>query len=258
MKSEIPGLVMANFDVRYERSHGIHEFETRDDMPVTGLSYPTWEEFADALEQLPDVQGYIVGPELITSPVPLDLIQAMKDTVESRIEHVRNDSARRAWARTVFGTPQYVEKSLPQNAALAVFAGNIIGKHTKLEPSFSEAGLLGVDLNDHVTEAFDIPQHGAILCSDLMQAAVCSPYPERANELIKPSVKTLIALSCWGVPTTYTVQGTQEEHCRSALESSVGYIFGGYPSIDEIIMVDRAIPGTNMEPFNAHFTRTAA
>ncbi len=253
---------MSNFEVDYRRTHGVHEFEMADGMPVTVLSAPTWEAYANMLVDLPDTQGYIVSPELMTSPVPLDQAANMPAQIAMRAEVVRELSRNHPYARLLLGTARFTEASKkPFNGVAAYMHGQEIGWQGK------QFGVLGeweyFEPARSQTRAFDIATHGLLICAELMRAGARgqrnSPskgYAERAAESIPPSVRSLVVVSCWGVPSEPLgpVPDSPEERYKQALERSAEAIFSNY-LIDEIIVADRAIVGHGVEPFNAHFKR---
>lgn len=255
------------FVVDYRRVHGVHEFEMRDGMPVTVLSAPTWEEYEAALTELPDTQGYIVSPEIMTSPVPLDQISSMRIDIKERDEIVREASKKHPYARLLLGTARYPniygDDQKPYNGVTAYMQGQEIGWQGKKEGSWGEWEYLrsaaGIE-----SRAFAIPSHGLLVCAELMFAAArgISNNPEegyapQAAEMIPPSVESVVMMSCWGVPFEYHEEYPipPEDRYRDVLEQGVRMIFECYGRVEEIIVADRAIVGHGVEPFNAHFKR---
>lgn len=253
-----------NFEVDYRRAHGVHEFELRDGMPVTVLSLPTWEEYVDTLAGLPDTQGYIASPELITSPVRLEQISDMKTEIEARAETVRELSRNHSYARLLLGTARFTnDNPKPFNGVTAFMSGQEIGWQGKAEGSWGEwehvQSAMGVP-----GEALSIKEHRLLVCAELIAAAArgirSNPedgYAPRAAEMIPPSARSLVVMACWGVPFDHH-QGyliAPEDRYRDALERCVSMIFERFYRVEEVVVADRAIVGHGVEPFNAHFRR---
>lgn len=252
-------------EVRVEREHGIHQYETLDGMQVTGISAPSWEDCEAALQTLPTTDGYVVTPELITSPVPLDEIASLHAEVLQRIRTVREISQRHLWTRFLLGTALFNEfEPRPTNSVVALMTGREIGRQHKRGASWGEAEHLHVSY-DHVDgRAVDKPSHSVLVCAELGAAAALGPPDIRqrtharvkADQLIPPETRTIIAMSCWGVPRHEgDTPEVVEAICGDVLGHAVTNIFEFYPNVQELIMVDRAIPEIGTQPFNFHAQR---
>lgn len=73
-----------SYEIDYRRSPGLHRFDLADGTPLDAIAVSTWEEFERIFTKLEPISGYIVSPELITSPVPIDQIKQMRVTIEER------------------------------------------------------------------------------------------------------------------------------------------------------------------------------
>ncbi len=256
--------------IRYVREHGVHQFGAVNGVEVTGISVPTWEDFETALDELPPTDGYIVSPELITSPVPLDQVAGMQKTIEERTEWVRDISARHRWARILLGTATFdpVEE-LPRNSVLSLFGGNEIGRQHKIGAAQGEGTYFHYDWNlEKPGRALDIDSQRLLICADMAEAAgaaVLASQPnfghrrERADRIIPPAARTIIAVNCWAVPISdrriTASPRVIENVCQKSLDGVTRTIFASFPALRELIMVDRAIPELGTRPFNAHFKR---
>ncbi len=256
--------------VRYVREHGVHQFRAANGMQVTGISEPTWEDFEAVLDGLPPTDGYIISPELITSPVPLDQVAGMQKTIEDRTEWVREISERHPWARVLLGTATFdpVEK-LPRSSVLAFSGGKEIGRQHKISAVRGEHELFHNDWDiEKPDTAVDNDSQRLLICSDMAAAATIgflaekpdyAAISERKDRIISPAARTLIAVNCWAVPISereITVSPRAiESACQGLLDDTTRKIFDSFPGLKEIITVDRAIPDLGTRPFNAHFKR---
>lgn len=257
-----------HFTARVEREHGVHEFTLRDGMTVTGISAPTWEEYAAAIESLPvPTDGYVVSSEFITAPVPLEEIAGQHRQINERLAWVRSMSEHRPWTRFLVGTAQFSEfDPRPTNSVVALFAGKQIGQQHKKGGSWGESEYLDISFDHTDLRAVDIPAHGVIVSAELAEAAAANLYVgrrqrsessrRRHERLIPPQTRSLIAVSCWGVPPVANMTPEALEiKCATVLAQSVDHIFAYYPNVAEIVMVDRAIPEFGIQPFNFHAQR---
>ena len=264
--SDAAGVVETHF----ERCHGVHQYVTNDGMPITGISEPTWEKFAATLDDLPTTDGYIISPELITSPVPLAEIAAVRTDIEERAAWVQEVSNRHPWARLLLGTATFEDQeSRPYNSVVAYMGGREIGRQHKVAGAMGEGVYMrvGFDLAD--MKALSLPQHHMMLCADIIQAAghgaaiagdtdVLPAVIQRYYNLIPAAARTVIVSSCWGVPPKETTETTVlETKCFKVLTNCVETVLDTYPGVEEVIVIDRAIPEFGLEPFNARFQRAA-
>lgn len=257
--------------IRYVREHGVHQFRVANGMEVTGISEPTWEAFEKALDNLSQkTDGYIVTPELMTSPVPLDQVAGMQATIEARTEWVRDISSRYPWARILLGTATFDRKEeLPRSSVLAFFGGKEIGRQHKIGAAQDEGEYFHYDWNiEKPDTALDIDHQRLLICSDMAEAAGAAKIAsqpnfghrqERADRIISPTARTLIAVSCWVIlkserEVTASPRAI-ENVCQESLDGVTRTIFALYPRLRELIIVDRAIPELGTRPFNAHFKR---
>ncbi len=265
MQVSVPGV-----ETRFERQHGVHQFTTYDGMPVTGISVPTWEEFEATLDALPTTDGYIVSPELITSPVPLEQIAYMQDAVDNRSTWVRDMSRRHPWARIVLGTAVFDEWDVrPTNSTVAYMSGEEVGRYDKQGASWGEGEYLRIGFNSPSTGVFANQHHRQLICSDLISAAAYSGVAagddahdstiSKRDKLIPANGQVAIVSSCWGVPPFSDMPAEEtDKRCANVLEQSLAEIFRYRPYLVEVIMIDRAIPEVGIQPFNLHARRQAA
>ncbi len=260
-----------SISVRYVREHGVHQFQAANGTQVTGISEPSWEAFETALDELPvNTDGYIVTPELMTSPVPLDQVAGMQASIEERTEWVREVSVRHPWARILLGTATFdPAEELPRSSVLAFCDGKEIGRQHKIGAVRGEHEHFHNDWDiEKPDTAVDINSQRLLICSDMAAAATIGFLAEkpdfafmreRKDRIIPPAARTLIAVNCWAIPRSQreiTVSPRViEKVCQELLNGSVRKIFDSFPALKEIITVDRAIPELGTRPFNAHFKR---
>ena len=243
-----------NIHARYERTHGVHSFTTTDKTSVTVISKPSWEEYYDSLQALPrDTTGYVVSPELITTPAVAP-IGTLLEQAYKRTQLVREVSTRLPDATLLLGTA-YANFSKLYNSALHIENGTVKKRHNKFHLTLPERGFFQPPpLPERVTVSKDI---GTLICADLIADAWSNErYFNTASR--SSVVKRLFVLACWGVPTSFSESDDHASQCNDTLTRGVTNIFKKYPEVQEIIMADRALPDTGIAPYNAHFTRDGA
>ncbi len=255
------------FEVEYHRDYGIFEHETVDGTPVKIVSSRSWEEFSVQVRTVSEnIDGYIISPELMTSPVELDHVPKMKDTIRDRLVDIRNFSRRSPWARFVIGSALF-EGDTIYNGAQAFQHSQDVGRQYKRYFVGSEEQAVFATAGEEPGEVFVDPDHGLLLCSDIILAAGASitnrlqgthgSYSERMKSIIDPQVRSLFVSACWGVPYEYHDDDkmTPEHRYQDMLERCVSQILDSYINVDEVIVADRAVEATGVAPFNAHFVR---
>lgn len=260
---EVPG---RNFDVRYERDYGVHEFETHDGQPVTVISQPTWEDFIDSVSQGQfKHEGIVVSPELITSPYHLSMLPQRTSEVTSRTIQLQTLSTRYPEVTFLLGTATYKESgdnSLPSNSLVFIRDCIRIGMSSKRLLGPFEHGIFRSARNEDTT-TLPGSSIGTLICADLI-TTVSRVYDKETRRPVaelptEPSIdtktRTLIVSSCWAIPFFDEGNGS-DERFQKPLEECVSGVFDVYPNVQEVIVADRAIEiSETTGPFNAHFTR---
>ncbi len=252
--------------MRYERTHGVHNFTMRDKTLLTAISAPNWPEYIEALESLPDTKGYVVSPELITATGPLELIPRNVDVISSRGHRIEAVSRSMPGVIMLVGTATF-GKPKPCVSVVTYESGLKVGQQDKkITFSKKEKGVFGFD--DQQSATLNTIGKSLLICADLIGAAgnanVAQKYndktaQEKLERFISPAITSLILVSCWGVPHPHHNEGmmTREERYRGTLERCVVAVMKSCLNLQEIIMVDRAIPASGTQPYNAHFKRAA-
>lgn len=242
------------------REHGVHRFESHDGVPVTSISAPTWEEFEAALSSLPETEGYIVSPELITSPSRLEDIHSMQDEIGRRQQRVAELSNNFPWGSIVLGTATFEPGSV-YNSAVRYRQGSILGQYNKQHFATSQEGQIFSRASSE-TDVFDRDSHSLIICSDLILAGARagrlfkSPNSNGSlPSLVEPGTKTLLVSSCWGTPLPGMSLDQLDEQAGRTLNRCAEALLNGVPGLEKIIVTDRAIPETGLAPFNAVFEK---
>src|SRR5579871_5952370 len=167
----------ASIEGIYHRSYGVYQTELTDGTSVSSLSFPSWDEFHIALSSLPETTGYVISPELITSPVPLTQIPGMSEVVRSRVEMVEETSNDHPRATFLLGTSSTDELGITRNSLAVVEKGRTVGHVDKRGwmwpheldvfnrfPIRSQAKLREIG-------------HSALICLDIASAARWGMHP---------------------------------------------------------------------------------
>lgn len=260
-----PGAVQ-NFETRFERTHGVHQFDLMDGTPVTAVSAPSWEEFMDLVNTIkPPECGVVLTPELMTSPYPLDELSDRQGEVMRRTIVMQSYSMRNEGAHVLLGTADFAPSGphagieAPANGLLHIHNGNRQGvAHKRVLSGRSERRIFRPGTAEGYVVGGAI---GSIVCADLRISLKNTRYPADNPSHITPtefpdSVRALLVSSCWAVPLAPHVMQTSEADFQAQLEASVAHTFEAYPNVEEIIMADRQASGVDTQgPFNAHFRR---
>lgn len=195
-------------EVRYERTHGLHEFEMVDGTPLRSISVPTWEQYLEKLSELPEKNGYIVSPELITSPYPLAEVPARQTQIKARTEQVRWLSEWQPTVTVLLGTATFTGAK-PRNSMVAFQEGQRTGEQYKGVAFYEEEAKVFESDTEFSARVLDNPTHSLLICSDLIQVAG-QAYgrmrhdPESENpeleKRISSQATSLILAACWGLP----------------------------------------------------------
>lgn len=247
---------MANpsFESDYRREYGVHSFELKDGTQVSALSFPNWEDFYQQLIDLPETKGYVVSPELITSPSPLNEIRSQKEEIVNRTNSVAEVSAQHPDAMFLLGSASFDSSDNMRNSIVVIQNGSILGHIDKRGKMWAtEAREFSRDIRQQA-ELMNLG-HSALVCSDLI-IEQAHTYPNRSPyKFINKDTETILLSSCWAVPQYDDLPHptSADERFKKPLEFDVQQLFNRYPHLREIVMVDRAIPEVGNEPYTAHF-----
>jgi hypothetical protein len=242
------------FEARYDRSIGVHDYMTQDGTAVTAVAQPNWETFVNAFRDLSPTEGYIISPELITAPADLADIKGQQTEIEDRVETMREMSVAQPDATILLGTPSRDNKGLLRNSLVVIRNGNLDGHIDKQGPMWpDEAELFSRRVRPQATLIG--AGHAAVICSDMITASVLGPAlysPAHSN------TETMLVSSMWAIPRLKgpDTPAAHEVRFKTALEKTVGMLMLIRPNLREVIMVDRAVQGSTVQPFSAHFKRT--
>ena len=248
---------IGKFTAQYERSVGLHNFTTVDSTPVAAVAVPTWEEFQQTLVDLPPTKGYVISPELITSPGYLTEIENRATEIQERTDEIQALSKQQPDALILLGTATFDrDNSLVRNSLAVISDGETRGYIDK------RGGML--PLENQIFSKQPRQQatllsagHTALICSDIIWAMSFGRSDRKKNDWIPPHVETLLVSSCWAVPQSEgpTSPSLNEERFKDALERTIRKLFERYHNLKEVVMVDRVIPDSQVEPYTAQFRR---
>jgi hypothetical protein len=245
----------------YRREPGIHRFTLSDNTPVTAIAEPSWERFQEAFSTLPATSGYIISPELITSPLALNETRASKAEIQAKVDIVRELSSEHPDAHILLGSASFDDEDTMRNSLHVIVDGHIRG-------FIDKRGIMwpveGREFSRKLRLQSELKSigHSALVCSDLITAlsfGLGERVPKK-DEYISPAAETLLVSSCWAVPQYdhLNTPRSGDERFLGPLERTITGIFQGYPNLKEVVMVDRAMPISETSPYTAHFKREQA
>lgn len=210
------------------------------------------------MRELSPATGYVLSPELITAPYALQAVRSRMTEVQQRIDTVKKLSEDHPEASILLGTPTLGDDGLMRNSLAVISQGRINGHIDK-------RGVMSAAEEREFTRQVR-PQtalrtgHAALICSDIIAAAAYGRATESHtfdNGWLRPDTTTLLVSSCWAVPQfrTASTPASDEERFGGALKRTIGNLFSGYPNLEEIIVVDRALPFSSAGPYTGQFSR---
>lgn len=263
----------------YNFSHGIHRYKLHDDTLVTAVSAQTWSEYIKYLSQITDKDRLVVSPELMTfTGQPLAEVNSARQTIEKRIEEIKEMSKKRKQVLFLLGTPTFPAKGKPRNSILYIQNGKIIGSTNK------RSGVTPAE-----RDYFDLPAEepaalipgtniGVLICADLSTASLYM-QPNLNDRTLKmagrenligskptflhPNAKSLLLPSCWGIGAnkSFLKHTSPDEYYRHQLRTTATHVFNR-SQLEEIVVIDRIPlvgeelkPLTSTKPYNAFLQR---
>lgn len=263
---------------RYQRTYGIHRWRLSLGQTVTSLSAPSWEEFAQLLNELQDQDQVVVSPELITiAGLPWEQLQAYQTLVNQRIALIADFSRKKPLTTFIIGTPTFSGDGKPKNSALVIKNGKIIGiTHKRINATRDE--LQAFEMMPEEPPILLSNNTGVLICADLgMAALVRSQDWTKDRRFLKllgseylfgktltpihANSQTLIVLACWGVRdfSLFKVSDSPDEHFQIQLRNIAWGVLRDFPNLCNIVVIDRLPRGNNgftpQRPFNALIQR---
>lgn len=267
----------------YEREYGIHIFpmqegqnEAGQSPTITVVSQPTWESFFYALRTAaPRSLGQVaLGPELMTSPGPVNAVPAQREKIGHRIGMMRRLSEDHPGTTFVFGTATFDNSEngaryrRPANSALFVKKGEVVAQTNKQYPSLTvEKDVFTFEQEEG--ERTDDPSIAALVCADIIGEGGSDQTKEMllsglggsagTDRLVGDEVTTVLLSSNWAHPMRGAPSADMftmpDERFRQALEIRVGRLFQARPNVREVIVADRVADIEGIKgPYNARFT----
>jgi hypothetical protein len=249
-------------NIEYRREHGVHAFETHAGTSVTAVSAPSWQETLGALQDMPETDGYIMTPELITcAGVSLNELADAQTTVVERTAQAQEVSTKHPKAVFGLGTVAYAALGVTNRLAF-IQNGEPVSAIDKSYLTYGEMPYflpMGTDAkrwsnNAAVRFAICSEMIGVWLGTDRRTGARV-----KESNVLDDATETLLASTCWAVPMAKNMEQfiliSDEERYTGQLQSVVGGIFTSHPNLQEVIMTDRRPHGGTVEPLNAHFRR---
>lgn len=254
------------FKATYFREYGIHSVPNGSSEDHL-VSFPTWDETADALKNNLPSSGRIITPEYITAPSDIKDIEESTALIQDRIDFAK-DLSRQTDAELYLGTPYKTRtpgsnteasRDIWHNSVLTLKNGEIIDTTNKEKLLFveREAGIeLPIDRNRTIRNG-----RAVLICAELYY------YPRRASELFKQMTTEIIAPTMWATPVgrsdgkanelnVHAIEhaGSADNYYRQKLEQVIGsFTMAILPNVDRVTTVDRGRP--DIPPYNAVFER---
>jgi hypothetical protein len=259
-------------ETNYSRSYGQHDYQIAGGDVVSVVSQPSWEEFREQIHGSQSLGTIALSPELITSPMPLELIPGSRQLIEGRIEEIRQLSGDLPDTTFALGTPTFDnEFGRPANSLLFMKHGELVARRNK---TFTMYPLEKSIFTMKPPNGLQAPEGhlAALVCSDLLSAgsspslikSLARDSDNRSPELdVKGSAETALITSCWAIPMINDPRLDEvlprEDRFRIQLENRVRALFTRYPSLRDVVISDRTVPVSGVDdPFNCHFVRTEA
>jgi hypothetical protein len=242
-------------EIDYKRSPGLHRFDLVDGTPLDAIAVSTWEEFERIFTELEPTNGYIISPELITSPVPIDQIKKMRATIEERIKLTQELALNHPEALVLLGSASFNEEGIARNSLVVIGNGEIKG-HIDKRAVVGEEEFIHFSREPRPQATLLHLGHSALICSDLISAFVQSRYPYRVkHSLIHPAATSLIVSSCWATPQDKSklAPPLEDQRFKVPLERIVKGLLANHPNLREVIIVDRQGPVKTIPPYTGHF-----
>ena len=247
-----------NISANYKRSHGVHTFELHN-KKLAAVSAPTWEEYYELVQGLEKNIDIAISPELMTSPVRMEEVSNMEQQISERQEDIRRLS--REHPKTIFILGSAIVESARKNSLLTFSAGREIARTDKEFLTPAERQTFTPGTAKIAKPSIEGKEIQLAICADLipishrdvMKQQPIFPY-------ILSTTKTLLVSSCWGVPMWGggSNEFGQDERYQGILERCATQVLNLYPNLSDIVMVDRAIPASCLEPYNVHFKQPTA
>lgn len=264
----------------FRRSFGRHDFTTSGGKSITVISEPTWEEFWETTSSATDLGQIVVSPELMTSPVQLDQVDASQRLIERRVAQVSELSRSRAGTTFALGSATFKNRSgRPANSVLFIKDGELIGQTNKAW-SLSILEKKYFTLRPYSRSARLASKIVSLVCSDIIGERYASQPPVKdqnpvigyrealligsdyhcPDKKVKAQTETVLLSSCWAVPLSKLFEtdppAIKDARYRRQLEISLASLFRMRPALLDVIIADRSIGDSSEQlPFIGQFRR---
>jgi|GEM_PF-3426190 hypothetical protein len=254
----------------YRRSYGHHVFESVRGDTMSVVSGATYEDFWSTLSSGNDLGRLALTPELMTAPITaLDQLATQRDMIEDRVAQVRELSADTPVTTFALGTATFNNPGeRPANSLLFIRSGEVVAQVNKSH-SASAAEKAVFTMRPQGGRNWLSHQVAALVCSDILGEAPImlgvstvlargsdNPVPARK---VPDSATTVLLSSCWAVPLlngSMVETVPPEDRFKTALEYHVGLLFACRPNLEEVLVADRTVIGSEVTaPYIGHFTR---
>jgi hypothetical protein len=252
----------------YYRNYGVHPVEPLEPGGHTDyiMSFPSWEQTREALQDLPP-DGNVITPECATtSGNPLTWTEN-PDLIHKRIDAVIEQTLG-SQATLYLGTPYYVwsrsqQRSRWLNAVLAIKDGEIVSTTFKQNPLPAETMFLGIEKPETDNRKV-LGGNAVLICNELFL------HTKNPDDFVlkDKGVRQIFSPSLWPIPVKIPedldpdkVVDGDDEYYRKRLETYVEIgVFAVMKTVRRVIVSDQGrtsfpYPFPDLAPYNAVFDR---
>lgn len=225
------------------RQSGVFGYIDSENKPVTGISAQTWGDYVSYISDLPgDISGRVISPELITSTdMLLEEFTKFRREIGRRLILLCEISRDFPRVDFIVGTPDFSGGTqLPYNALARITNGHhkITERKRLLTPS--ECGNFQPAPTMHTPEQSSSTQ--SLICADMIVG----------SSHLHDNTRHVQASTCWAIPgftNPYSSPPPDEQRYTSAMRYVVNKLFAT-SSVDDLVVVDRTPPTTDIPPLN--------
>ncbi len=262
--------------------YGVHSYPPlAKGTQITAVSAATWEEYYALIRRdLHKDDRVAVSPELITvAGVPFSNLKQWKNKVAQRIKQIKEYSKLQPQTLFVLGTPTFPLVGRPNNSALFIKNGAILGQTNKRSGAAEEERNTFNLRPEEPAMLLPGTKTGLLICADLSTLSVLGltntdqilRLSGRQNligkevSFVHPNATSLVVISCWGVGGNRQLMAGRDANVyyQLNLRGVITRVFHMHPRLECIAVVDRCPQykhhNPNLhptEPFNTVFYRT--
>lgn len=247
-----------NINATYFREHGIHSVPNGE-LTDHIVSFPTWEDTAEALKNNLPQSGRIITPEYATLPDDVEDITQSAALIRERLQFAK-ELSRQTEAEIHLGTPYRLGNTATKEAwhnSVITLKGGMpasIAHKTMVLPVEQEMGIQPYPIRDRVVR----DGRAVLICAELYD------FPYKASSKFKEEARDIIVPANWSIPARGEFDdirqrqienaGGEDNYYRMLLEQAVTQdAFARLPNLDRITVADRGHSGNT--PYNAVFER---